>query len=72
VRLHIHRDCKRLREEMRTAPWPADLSKFHAVAALRYYIYALYDLGGVSSGLAGIGRANLTTNERLSAKYTRR
>jgi hypothetical protein len=72
VRLYISHKCKRLREEMKTAPWPDRLEKFHALAALRYYVYALSSFGAVQSGITGVGRATITTEQRLSARYTRR
>lgn len=50
VRLHVHPRCRRLIEDCKTSPWPDKLTKFHALAALRYYCYELY---GDSSGVIG-------------------
>lgn len=47
VNLHVNPRCKTLIEDMNTAPWPSDLRLFHALAALRYYVWALF--GGPQS-----------------------
>jgi hypothetical protein len=42
VNCWIHPRCTHLIEDLKSAPWPADLREFHALAALRYYIFGLY------------------------------
>jgi hypothetical protein len=42
IRLFIHPRCKTLINDLKSAPWPSDLRQFHALAALRYYLYRLY------------------------------
>jgi len=68
ISLYIHSRCEGLIEELKQAPWPDKLDTFHRLAALRYYVYALRGVG--RSGV-DLGRADLTENQRLSAKYTR-
>lgn len=70
VTLYIHSRCEGLIDELKSAPWPDKLDKFHRLAALRYLLYALYG-AGARSGVTGVGRAELTENQRISAKYTR-
>jgi hypothetical protein len=41
IRLHVHPRCKTLIADIKNAPWPSDLTKFHALAALRYYLFVL-------------------------------
>lgn len=71
ITLFIHSRCTGLIDEMKSAPWPDKLDTYHRLAALRYLIYALYGAGRESAGVTGIGRAELTENQRLSARYTR-
>jgi hypothetical protein len=68
VTLYIHSRCEGLIDELKTAPWPDKLNTFHRLAALRYYVYALF--GATIAGV-DFGRADLTENQRLSARYTR-
>jgi hypothetical protein len=42
VALHVHPRARTLIEDLNAAPWPSDLRQFHALAALRYYVWALY------------------------------
>jgi hypothetical protein len=42
IHLHIHPRCKHLIDDLKTAPWPSDLRQFHCLAALRYYLWALF------------------------------
>jgi hypothetical protein len=71
VNLFIHPRCKRLIEELKTAPWPDNLREFHALAALRYFIYSLSSYGSAAAGVTAYGKADVTQNQRISAKYTR-
>lgn len=71
VSIWIHPRCERLIEELKSAPWPDKLKTFHALAALRYIVYALFGDRGSAVGVTGFGRADLTENEIVSAKYTR-
>jgi hypothetical protein len=71
VTFWIHSRCRGLIEEMKAAPWPDDLTTYHRLAALRYYIYELYGAGRESAGVTGVGKSTLTENQRISARYTR-
>ena len=42
INLWIHPRCRHLIEDLKTAPWPSDLREFHALAALRYYLFKLF------------------------------
>lgn len=70
VTLYIHSRCEGLIDDLKSAPWPDKLTTFHRLAALRYLLYSLYG-SGARSGVTGVGRAELTENQRISAKYTR-
>jgi hypothetical protein len=51
VHLFIHPRCRTLIKDLKTATWPDGsnrLRQFHCLAALRYYLYALF--GDVSGG----------------------
>lgn len=71
VTLYISPRCEGLIEELKSAPWPDKLDTFHRLAALRYLVYALYGNRGNAVGVTGVGRAELTENQQISAKYTR-
>jgi hypothetical protein len=58
IHLHIHPRCKTLINDLKTAPWPSDLRQFHALAALRYYLYRLY---GADAAPYATGSLNLST-----------
>lgn len=45
IHLHIHPRCVRLIQDLKTAPWPDgsnNLKDYHWLAALRYYLWALF------------------------------
>lgn len=71
VNVFIHPRCKRLIDDLKKAPWPSNLSEFHALAAFRYLIYALSDIGSMNAGVTAYGKAEITENQRISARYTR-
>lgn len=71
IRIYISSRCKNLIQELKSAPWPDKLKEYHAIAALRYYIYSLSEFGAIQSGVIGQGKAVISTNERISARYTR-
>lgn len=64
VHLHVHSRCTRLIEDMKNAPWPSDLRKYHFLAALRYYCYRRFvDTGGtIETG--GLSMPNLGGKRR--------
>jgi hypothetical protein len=70
VTLFIHSRCTGLISEIKSAPWPDKLDKFHRLAALRYYLFELYG-DKPKTGMTGQGKVELSGNQRLSAKYTR-
>jgi hypothetical protein len=42
INLWINKRCVKLIEDIKTAPWPDDLRQYHALAALRYYLWRLF------------------------------
>jgi hypothetical protein len=71
VTLFIHPRCKGLIQELKEAKWPAtdNLKQFHRLAALRYYLYALFSASNQGHGVVSIGRATLTQDKRVSSRY---
>lgn len=65
IRLHIHPRCERLINDLSTAPWPDDLGQFHCLAALRYYLYALFADRAVVGATAPLHLPNLGGRSRL-------
>lgn len=55
INIWIHPRCRHLIEDIKTAPWPSDLRQFHALAALRYYCWALVGESFTSGATAPLG-----------------
>jgi hypothetical protein len=70
VRLFVHSRCTVLIDQLKNAEWPSkdNLKNYHALAALRYYLYALY---GQSSGTISVASASMQKADmaRFSSRY---
>jgi hypothetical protein len=66
IHLYIHPRCRTLIEDLKNAPWPDDLRKFHALAALRYYCFTLFGRDRTGFSVAPLSMA--APREQLRAR----
>lgn len=72
VTLFIHPRCKGLIQDIKDAQWPAtdNMKQYHRLAALRYYLFALFGIPNNSRGVSAIGKATMSQDRRISSRYT--